>query len=272
MTTSSFREKYGPAALITGGSEGLGAAFADEIAARGLDLVLVARRPEPLEATAAALRATHGVDVTTIACDVGRDEGLAQLSAIAERREIGLFVHNAAVAAIGDFTELPEATHEALLALNCRAPALLCHRLGRRMVTRGRGGLVLVSSLSALAGTALVAHYSASKAYLRALAEGLWAELGPRGIDVLACLAGPTDTPGYRASRPRGTAWLEWPPVMDPRQVARETLTGLGGGPLVVPGTGNKAVDFLLRRLLPERVAVRLMSDSTHRMYRPGAG
>lgn len=264
----SFRDRYGPTALITGGSEGLGAAFAAEIAGHGLDLVLVARRPGPLETTAAALRASHGVDVTTLACDVGTDEGLAQVSAIAEQREIGLFVHSAAVSSIGEFTELSEATHEALLALNCRAPALLCHRFARTMAARGRGGLVWLSSLSALAGTALVAHYAASKAYQRVLAEGLWAELSPRGVDVLACLAGPTDTPAYRASRPRGAGWLEWPPVMDPAVVARETLAALGRGPVIVPGTGNKAVDFLLRRLLPERVAVRMMSDSTRRMYR----
>lgn len=274
MSVSSieFRKKYGRAALITGGSEGLGGAFAQELAARGLDLVLVARRPEPLGATAEALRAAHGVEVTTIAADVGRDEGLARVVAGTEGREIGLFVHSAAVAPIGEFTDLDAGTHDALVALNCRAPALLVHRFGREMAARGRGGIVILSSLSALAGTALVAHYAASKAYQRVLAEGLWAELGPRGVDVLACLAGPTDTPTFRAHRPRGSGWMEWPPVMEPGVVARDTLAALGQGPVVVPGTGNGAVEILLRRLLPQRLAVWMMSASTRRMYRSRGG
>lgn len=265
MSGSSFRHKYGPSALITGGSEGLGAAFADEIAARGLDLVLVARRREPLEDRAAALRAAHGVGVTTLSADVGRDEGLAKVAELAAGREIGLFVHSAALSTIGEFTEQGLATHDALIALNCRAPAVLAHHLGRAMVARGRGGIVLLSSLSALAGTALVAHYAASKAYQRVLAEGLWEELRPRGVDVLACLAGPTDTPTYRARRPASGEW-EWPPVMDPAAVARETLDALGRGPLVVPGRLGGAMDAVLR-LLPPRLAVRMMSASTRRMY-----
>ena len=266
MSGSRFREKYGPSALITGGSEGLGAAFAGEIAARGLDLVLVARRMEPLEDKAAALRAAHGVGVTTLSADAGRDEGLARIAELAEGREIGLFVHSAALSTIGEFTEVDPAAHDALLALNCRAPALLAHRLGRAMVARGRGGIVLLSSLSALAGTAMVAHYAASKAYQRVLAEGLWEELGPRGVDVLACLAGPTDTPTYRAHRPATGGW-EWPPVLDPAAVARETLDALGQGPVVVPGRLGGATNAVLR-LLPSRLGVRMMSASTRRMYR----
>lgn len=262
----SFRDKYGPVALITGGSEGLGAAFADEIAARGIDLVLIARRTEPLEAKAASLKAAHGVSVTTIAADAGRDEGLALIEDRTKHLEIGLFVHSAAVSTIGEVTSLPASAHDALIALNCRAPALLAHRLGAQMASRGRGGIVFLSSLSALAGTAMVAHYAASKAYQRVLAEGLWAELRPRGVDVIACLAGPTDTPTYRAGRPR-TATVEWPPVMDPTDVARRTLSALGSGPILVPGRMNRVTSALLR-CLPSRLAVEIMSASTRRMYR----
>lgn len=265
VSDAAFSRRYGRAALITGGSEGLGAAFADELAGRGLDLVLVARRPEPLEAKAAALRAAHGVTVTTLAADVGSDAGLARVGELSEAVEIGLFVHSAAVSSIGELTDLDAAAHDALIALNCRAPALLAHRLGRAMAARGRGGIVLLSSLSGRAGTAMVAHYAASKAYQRVLAEGLWEELRPRGVDVLACVAGPTDTPTYRANRPAPRRF-EWPPVMDARDVARETLAGLGRGPVLVPGRAGKAIDLLLR-LLPARLAVEMMSASTRKMY-----
>lgn len=267
MASAAFRDKYGPAALVTGGSEGLGAAFAREIASRGLDLVIAARRPGPLATIAEELRSAHGVRVIPVVADAGSSEGLARIGDAAEEHGAHLFVHSAAVSTIGELTELSAETHESMVALNCRAPALLSHRLGRAMAARGSGGIVLLSSLAGLTGTALVAHYAATKAYQRVLAEGLWAELGPKGVDVLACLAGPTDTPTYRAGKPRGEAWMEWPPAMDPGAVARETLAALGRGPVVVPGLGNKAADVVLRRLLPRSVAVRMMSDSTRRMY-----
>jgi hypothetical protein len=178
-----------------------------------------------------------------------------------------MVVHSAAVSPIGEFLDREAAEHDALLQVNCRMPALLAHRFGRAMVARGRGGIVFLSSLSALQGTALVAHYAASKAYEMILAEGLWEELRPRGVDVIACLAGPTDTPTYRAGRPK-QGGFEWPPVAEPGDVAEATLAALGRGPVVTPGLANRAAGVLLGRLLPRARAVRLVSASTRRMYR----
>jgi hypothetical protein len=264
----SFAHRYGPTALVAGASEGIGAAIAASLARRGIDLVLAARRLEPLEALAEKLRREHGVAARPVAVDLGEEAGLDALTEAVAGQEIGLLVCSAAVAPIGEYLDRDEAEHARLLAVNCRAPALLAHRFGRLMAARGRGGILLLTSLAAHQGSALVAHYAASKAYQRVLAEGLWAELSPRGVDVLACLAGPTETPTYRAGKPRDGAWIEWPPVMPAEDVADAALDALGRGPVLTPGIVNRVAGTLMRRLLPTRLAVRAVSASTRAMYR----
>jgi hypothetical protein len=138
------------------------------------------------------------------------------------------------------------------------------------MVERGRGGLIFLSSLAGLQGTAMTAHYAASKAYLRVLAEGLWDELRPRGVDVLAVLAGPTATPGYLGSKPndRTIGSLRFPPIAEPRAVVRASLASLGERPVCIPGALNTAIAFAMQRLVPTRVAVGTVSRATRRLYR----
>jgi short-subunit dehydrogenase len=135
------------------------------------------------------------------------------------------------------------------------------------MIARGLGGIVLVSSMAGFQGTALVAHYAATKSYQRVLAEGLWEEFGPAGVDVLAIAAGPTDTPGYRASRPARAGRFEFPPVQSPADVVANTLNALGRGPVYVPSTIGRITTFLMRRLLPTRTAIRIISNTTRKMY-----
>jgi len=257
-----FRVRYGPWALVTGASVGLGECFARALAARGLNLLLVARRPEPLDALAGDLRRTHGIEVRTVAADVGRPDLLDVIDRLAAGAEVGLVIHNAAFSALGPFLDRPVEDHLQVLDVNCRAPAMLAHHFGRRMVARGRGGILLVSSLAGGQGCPMVAHYAASKAYEIVLAEGLWDELGPLGVDVLACRAGPTRTPGFESSSPRAKV-----PVMEPEPVVEEALAALGHGPVVIAGRLNRAVNFVMQRLLSRGAAVRFMGRNTRKMY-----
>ncbi len=197
MSRDRFRARYGPCAVVVGGSEGLGAAFAAELAARGLDLVLVARRLDALAASADRLRGAHAVSVTTLAVDAGAPGGAAAIEVATEGRDVGLLVCSAAFGPIGPFLDLAPDEIDRMVDLNCRAPARLAHSFGRRLAARGRGGIVLLSSMAGLQGSACIAHYAATKAYGRVLAEGLWAELAPRGVDVLACCPGRVHTPTY---------------------------------------------------------------------------
>jgi short-subunit dehydrogenase len=263
--SGSFRDRYGPFALIAGASEGIGAAFARELAARGLHLVLCARRPGPLESLARELEAAHRIEARTLALDLGALDAPARIEEEIARLELGLLVYNAALSPIAPFLELPLAEHEAILAVNCRTPLRLAHSLGRQLRARGRGGILLMSSLAGLQGSALCAHYAATRAYTLVLAEGLWSELRGEGVDVLACLAGATRTPGFERSQPR--MGLISAPVAEPAEVAREALAALGREPSVVTGLGNRLAAALMARLLPRRWAVSLMSQTTRRMY-----
>jgi uncharacterized protein len=268
MHDSTFALHYGPDALVAGASEGLGAAWAEALARRGVGLVLVARRAAPLAALAARLRADHGARVTTVALDLGTDAGLEQLFAATAGLEIGFLVHNAAASPIGRFLDVSVADHRRVLAVNCQAAALLAHHYGRAMERRRRGGIVLMSSMSGLQGTAMVAHYAASKSYLRVLAEGLGNELRPAGVDVLASLAGPIRTPGYAASAPAPSRFTPTPCA--PEDVVAATLAALGRGSTCVPGSRDRVLALVLERVLPRRLAVDLISAVTRRMYRRG--
>jgi hypothetical protein len=259
---SAFRERYGPWALVAGASAGLGEAFARLLAARGLHVLLLARREEPLARLAAALRRAHEVEVRTEAIDLGRGDLAAAVERAAAGLEVGLLVYNAAHSAIGPFVEQPLDEHLRVVDVNCRGPLALAHVLGGAMARRGRGGVVLMTSLAASQGNPLLASYAASKAFELVLAEGLWAELRGRGVDVLACRAGATRTPGYAASRPRRSVRL-----MEPEDVARQALDALGHGPSAVTGALNRVAAFALGRLLPRRASIRIMGRATRRLY-----
>jgi uncharacterized protein len=259
---TAFRERYGPWALVAGASAGIGEAFARQLAERGLNLLLLARRAEALDALAADLRARHGVEARGAAVDLARTDLAEAALSLAAGAEVGLLVYNAAASAIGPLVDRPLEDQLRVLEVNCRGPLILCHALGGAMARRGRGGIVLMSSLAASQGNPFLVSYAASKAFGLVLAEGLWAELRPRGVDVLACRAGATRTPGYAASRPKREM-----PLMEPEAVAASALAALGRGPTVIPGALNKLAAFLFARVLPRRTSVRLMERATRRLY-----
>jgi short-subunit dehydrogenase len=260
MTVSAepFAQKYGPYALVAGGSYGLGAAFAEGIARRGVNLVIVARNKDALNTTAARIRETHGVDVKTIVADLADvDNVKKRVSALSV--EIGLFVYDAAFVPIGPFAEATEDQLAAAAAVNVRAPLLLTKFFATPMITRGRGGIVLMSSLAGGQGSPNLATYAATKAFNTILAEGLWKELSPLGVDVLVCTAGAIMTPGYEQAENVKPA----PGTLPPVTVAETTLDALGNGPVVVPGAVNKIGRFMMTRLLSRRAAIGIMSKNT---------
>jgi hypothetical protein len=263
--SGSFAARYGPWALVAGGSKGLGAAFAEGIARRGVSLLLAAREKEALQQASSRLQDAYGVQVRTLAIDLADASFLGALERESRDVEIGLLVCNAASAYTGPFFRASLDDYQRILDTNCRAPLSLMHWLGGRMASSGRGGILVMSSLSAFQGSAYVAAYAATKAFLLNLSEALGQELKSRGVDVLVCCAGPTRTPNYLDSKPEGVGpgALE----MEPEAVAEQALRALGRKPLVVPGALNRLSYFLLSRLLPRGWAVRLLAASTGSMY-----
>ncbi len=258
-----LRSAYGPWALIAGASSGLGAEFARQIAAAGLNLILVARRAEPLQELAASLREAHRIEVRTASIDLGAPDLLDRVRACAEGLEVGLLVYNAAYSCIGPFLQQSLEDKLRMLDVNCRGPVVLAHELGGAMAARKRGGIILMSSMAGLQGAPMVATYGATKAFDRVLAEGLWDELRAEGVDVLACCAGATRTPTYESSKP-----VENPPIMmESEPVVKESLLALGRTPSFVPGVANRAAAFVMERLFPRSAAVRTMGKATRKMY-----
>jgi hypothetical protein len=258
VSTKRFREKYGPYALVAGGSYGLGAAFAEALARRGLNLVLLAREEVRLQETAARLRQAQGVDVIAIAVDMADFDSVKKRAA-ALKVDIGLLVYDAAYAPIGKFEDVTENQLALATAVNVRAPLLLTKLLSIPMIKRGRGGIILMSSLAGSQGSPNIAAYAATKSFSAILAEGLWKELRPHGVDVLACMAGAILTPGYQQAESSKPA----PGTMEAKDVAEQTLDALGKGPIVIPGAVNKIGRFVLTRLVSRRAAIGIMSKNT---------
>lgn len=250
-----FADRYGPWALIAGASEGIGEAFAHALARRGLKLILIARREHELRAAAERVAAAHDVEVHVHAMDLATPDLQTELREAVGAREVGLLVYNAAYSNVGSFLDQPLALALRTIDVNCRGPIIACHTLAPAMRARGRGGIVLMGSMAGMQGSPRIASYAASKAFDLILAESLWGELREHGVDVLACVAGATRTPGFEA-----VASTSKGPVMDAAQVVEEALEQLGERPSMIPGLANKLGALLLGKL-PRRRRVLIMGS-----------
>lgn len=172
---------------------------------------------------------------------------------------------NAAISIIGPFFQTPLQRHLDEISVNVRGVLTLSYLLGKRMLERRRGGILLMSSLSSLQGSALITNYTATKAYDRLLAEGLWEELRAQNVDVLVCIASAISTTNYLANQP-GSERIS-SSAMTPRAVATEALAALGKQPVVIPGRGNRMASVVMQRLLPHKTAIQLMGRVMRGMY-----
>jgi len=240
-------DRYGPRAVIAGGSEGLGEALAHRLAGAGIDLVLIARGEARLRAVAADVEARHGRDVRVLPLDL-TDPGMHRAVAESCRDvEVGLVVYAArSVNRTPDFTDDPYEASLRQVELNCIGPMSLARALGPAMLDRGRGGIVMVASLAALAGAAQIAVYSAVKAFQVNFGEGLWAEMSPRGVDVCTAVLGQTWTPALERQG------MTYDPKTDmlAGDAADEIIANIGNGPTYVVGARNRAI---AARVWPDR-------------------
>lgn len=256
MAHDEFRDRYGPTALVTGASSGIGWAFAEELAERGLDLVLSARRTDRLGELAERLRAQHGVDVRICKADLVQPSAPEQLLAATEGLDIGLVVSNAGFGLKGAHEANDAAAMTEMLMVNCNAPMQLAHGFLPRLKARGKGGVLFVSSIEGLMGCPYSTAYSASKALVIALGEGLWGELAGSGVDVLTVCPGATES---EAAAKQGIDIAKLHNVMPARDVARASLDNLAEGPTFFPSAFYKAnFDQLLA--LPKRDALAAMA------------
>lgn len=203
---SDAKARYGGWALVAGASAGLGAAFAREAARLGFDVVLLARRGDVLDETAASIRAEFGVATRPIVADLARDDIVDVVAEQTADLDVGVLVYNAAAELYGPFLTLDHDTHRTNIAVNCFTPTVLAEHFGARMRDRGRGAIAIVSSLAALQGARYLTIYAASKAYELILAEGLWEEFGDHGVDALAYVVGATASTSWHGAAPSAYA------------------------------------------------------------------
>ena len=262
-----LKQKYGNTALIAGASEGIGKAFATRIASEGLDLVIVARRMEPLKDLAAHLIDKYKVNVTCICCDLSLADSIEQLKEELNGREINIVIYNAALSFIGPFIKNSPIQHYQIAQVNMITPMGIFHLFGQKMLAKRKGAIILMSSLAGFQGSGYLSVYAASKAFGRILAESLWYEWKESGVDVMACCAGATLTPNYKNTKPEKMNFFA-PRILAPEEVAYECLKKLGRKPSFITGRGNRFASFFMRKILPLRMAINIMGDTTRKMYR----
>ena len=240
----NFAERYGPWAVIAGASEGTGREFARQVAAEGVNCLLVARREGPLAALADEIRSTHRVEAVAASIDLGAADAAERIIAAAGDREVGLYVNNAGADTHGaGFLGKEVEAWVQLVNMNVTTPMRCCHHFGRAMRTRGRGGLLLVNSGACYGGAAGLTTYAAGKAFELVFAEGLWAELHSHGVDVLTLVLGQTDTPAYR--KLLGERGLPVPSgLASPVEVAKVGLAQLPEGPIYNWGQSNDVAGY----------------------------
>jgi short-subunit dehydrogenase len=237
----SFARAYGPWALIAGASDGVGAEFGRQLAAKGISCVLVARRAAPLDALGAELRERHGVETRTVALDLSLANAGESLERATADLHVGLLAYVAGSDPHGArFLDVPLAEWLALTRRNVDTLMSCVHGFAGRMKQARRGGIIIVGSHAAFNGTDRLSTYSATKAFGLNLGESLWAELKPSGVDVLNLLLDATDTPTMRAALVRHGIAIESLPVALPADVVRAGLARLGDGPTLIWGGDEK--------------------------------
>jgi uncharacterized protein len=233
--TQSIAIAPGKWAFIAGGSDGLGLAFATNLAKHGMNCLLIARNEAKLARAADAVRA-HGVEARTLLLDLGAVDAVALIEAATVDLPLTLAVFNAGAEASGaQFIDLPHASWAMTLQRNVLFLTEALHHFGRRLVGSGGGGLIIVGSEAAFGGVARSGIYTATKGFALNLGESLWTELAPCGVDVLTLVFKIADTPMLRATLAKRDIPVEATGASDPDVLARGAIDALGSGPIYNP-------------------------------------
>ena len=264
---NKFKNKYGSLALVAGASEGLGLAWTRALAAHGMDLIIVARREEQLIAVALALQEQYKIKVQSICCDLASPDAVKKIVEETGDKQISFLVYNAAAAYIGPFHNNSLSAHQLIVSVNISASLGLVHALAGPMLLRGRGAIVLMTSLAGFQGSGFLTTYAATKAFIRIFAESLWYEWKEKGVDVIACCAGATTTPNYLRSAPEKISFAA-PRPQSPEAVVEECLRKLGKTPSFISGRGNKLASFFMQHIFSRKRAINIMGSTTRKMYR----
>lgn len=257
MKLEELHATYGPVALITGASSGIGQQFAEILAGCGFDLVLVARRKEKLLFLSEQLKEKYSTTSTVIEADLSEPEAPQQITQHCHDLDIGLLVSNAGFGLKGPHQENDPQRMADMLMVNCHAPMQLTHQLIPKLLARNTAGIIFTSSVEGLMGFPNSASYAATKAFVNSLAEGLWGELSAQGVDVCAACPSSTDTPALDL---QGVDRSKVGEMMSPNQVASLALENIRNGPVYIVGKENEEM-FTALAQMPRRESLPMMGD-----------
>lgn len=264
-----MKTQFGSWAIIAGATEGIGEQFSLQLAAKGLNILLIARKQDGLDRVSALIKEKYPtVQTACLSLDLSDPQLAQKLTQFSQHKEVGLVVCNAVYSYIGNFLDDTLSSQKLCLDVNCFSPLTFINVFKTQMLERKRGGILLVSSMSGFQGSAMVTTYAATKAFITVLAEGLWYELKDEGIHVMACVAGATLTPNFEKQTPAQKISSVMP--MTPEAVVSEALRAFEKrkGPTLIVGGMNKFVSFLFGRLFSRKLAVTTISKATVNLYK----
>lgn len=263
----SFKEKYGAWALITGGTSGIGEAIANQVAAKGLNIILVARRLHLLEEKAKEIEDTHGVLVKIVQADLSKHDDISKVIQASTHLEVGLFVPCAAVETHGLTTKIPLEKELALIQLNITSVFVLTHHFAGKMVNRGTGGVLLVSSIIGHMPNPYLSNYAGSKAYILNFGSSLHWEMKKRGVDITVLSPGPTETPMMDNTN---IDMNKMPMAFQkPELVANYGVEALGKKAVVIPGFKNNMMVFMASRVVSTSSAIKMGGEMMEKVLDP---
>ncbi len=261
----SWKEKYGSWGLVAGAAEGLGNAFSVSLAERGMHVILVDNNDYQLNTTANHLEMKYGIQTKKLLLDLSVLSNLSKIFESMHNLDCRLIIYNAAYGPVKPFLHNSTEELDYYIDLNSRMPIHLVFHFIQNLPESASAGVILLSSLAGLIGTNLVAPYGATKAFNYNLAEALFHEFHSKGIDIMACCAGATDTPNYRDTQP--IYGIIRPSVASPLRVAESTLKKLGKTGLYIPGFMNRLTYSLITRFLSRKAAGYLINKTMNTMY-----
>lgn len=260
----NLKNKYGSWACIAGAAEGLGKAFAEGLAKRGFNLILVDLNEEKLKNTSSQLVNDYHIETMLLYIDLLEQSSMAIIEAAIKKQKCRFLVYNAAYGPVKPFLSNTTAELHRYVAVNIETQLHLIHGFVSQF-KKEPAGILMVSSLAGFRGTQFVIPYAATKAFIWNMAEGLHYEFKNTKLDVSVCVAGATDTPNFRSTNPKAS--LLNPKALAPHLVAEEALQKFGKKLFIVPGLSNKVAHFVLNRLLPRKIASNIHNYTMQKMY-----
>jgi short-subunit dehydrogenase len=243
----NMKSKYGKIALITGGSSGIGKAFAHELAKQGMQPILVARNKEKLQGVKQEIATTHNIDAKTFSVDLSDEDATTRFLNEINHLNIGLLVHCAGMENNGSFTKISVEKELQMIKLNVTSTYLLTNHFAKKMALAKKGGILLVSSMAGLMTTPYFSNYAATKSYVHNLGLALHTEMKEYGVDVSVLAPGLTET---AMTADNGVDWSKIPMFsMKPEMVATITLNNFGKKASIIPGFMNKMMVMMAKRI-----------------------